>query len=103
MIVEQIRYYIEEQDKDETLLARREETRVRVELGLPPGHILVADPGPPEVPALVWQCIYEDESAMAAATAKLIGNAGYEAIRERLRALTLKVELELYTADEDGA
>ena len=47
MIVEQIRYYIEEQNKDETLTARREETRVRTELGLPPGHILVADPGPP--------------------------------------------------------
>ena len=101
MIIEQIRYYFDESDKEATLLARREESRVRAELGLPPGHILIADPIPTDGPGMVWQCIYEDESGMATATARLIGNAEYETSRDRLRALTIRVELELYTADED--
>lgn len=103
MIIEQIRYYFLQDRRDEIIQARREVTRVRRTVGIPPGHILVADPAPDEGPTLVWQCGYADESELGAADATLIGNAEYEAARERLNALVTRVELELYMTDEEDS
>jgi hypothetical protein len=99
MIIEQIRYFISEDYRDEILQLRREITRIRSQLGLPGGHILLADPTP-DSPTLVWQCGYEDETEMGLTEARLIGNAEYEAARNRLGELAARVELEIYMADE---
>lgn len=101
MIIEQIRYYFLQDQRDEILRARREVTRIRRTVGIPPGHILVADPAPEEGPTLVWQCGYTDESELGTADARLIGNEEYEAARERLNTLVTRVELELYMTDEE--
>jgi hypothetical protein len=101
MIIEQIRYFIHEENRDEVLETRRRVTRLRSQLGLPPGYILVADAMPDDAPALIWQCGYEHVAAMAAATTALMGNAEYEAARDRLGSLAVRVELELYMTDED--
>jgi hypothetical protein len=76
---------------------------MRRSLGLPPGHILVADDGPDEGPSLIWQCGYEDEGQLAAAEGALIGNPEYEEARGRLGTLVSRVELELYISDEEEA
>jgi hypothetical protein len=99
MIIEQIRYFISEDQKDEILQLRRQVTRIRSQLGLPGGRILLADPSP-DGPAFIWQCGYEDESEMGLTEARLIGNAEYEAARNRLGQLAARVELEIYMADE---
>ncbi len=101
MIVEQLRYYVNDQDREQLILARRQVNRVRSELGLPPGKILLADSGLEEGPSLIWQCSYEDESHMAAVEVSLIGNSEYEAARNRVSGLATRVELELYTFDEE--
>ncbi len=99
MIVEQIRYYIREEDRDSVLRARREVVRIRGQVGVPAGQILVADDGPEGGPALIWQCGYADEGEMGMAEAALIGHAEYEAAREELGTLVIRVELELYMND----
>lgn len=101
MIIEQIRYYIDEDYREQILLARREVNQVRDRLGLPTGLILIADASPEEGPALIWQCGYEDENEMVRVTEALMGNADYEAARDRLGALTERAEMELYVTDED--
>jgi hypothetical protein len=100
MIIEQIRYYTDEATLEQLLGIRREVGRLRQELGLPPGFVLIADPPPDDGPAMIWQCGYEDESEMGLAEAKLIGNTDYESARSRLAALAMRVELELYMSDE---
>ena len=102
MIVEQIRYYATDEDLDQVLEVRRAVGRVRGQLGLPPGQILLADPAPEDGPSLVWQCGYQDEGEMASVQAQLMGNAEYEAARERLGVLAVRVELELYTAEDEA-
>ncbi len=99
MIVEQIRYYIREEDRESVLRARREVVRIRSQVGVPAGQILVADDGPEGGPALIWQCGYADEGEMGMAEAALIGHAEYEAAREELGTLVIRVELELYMND----
>lgn len=99
MIIEQIRYFIREEDCETVLEARREVGRLRSGVGVPPGQILVADDGPEGGPTLIWQCGYVDEGEMGMAEAALIGNAEYERARERLGALVTRVELELYIDD----
>ena len=102
MIIEQIRYYISEENLDRAVQARREETGIREEMRLPAGRILVADPIPDEGPGLIWQCGYDDESDMAQSSSALIGNERYEAARALLGSLCSRVELELYmTIDEE--
>jgi len=101
MIVEQIRYYVKQDQLAETIRARREVSRIRGEAGVPPGQILLADP-PDEGPAIIWQCGYADESELGAADAALIGSAEYEKARGHLSALVNRVELELYMIDEDN-
>ena len=39
---------------------------------------------------------------MASVQAQLMGNAEYEAARERLGVLAVRVELELYTAEDEA-
>src|SRR5947209_2759356 len=100
MIIEQIRYFMAEDRMEEILEVRREVTRIRRELGLPSGQILVADPPPDDGPVLVWQCGYEDESELGAAQAALMGNPRYEEMRDRLGTPVARVELEIYAADD---
>lgn len=100
MIIEQIRYFIEEANRAEVLEVRREITRIRDAHGIPGGHILLAETDGDEGPYLVWQCGYADEAEMGMAETRLIGNAEYESARERLGQLITRVELELYTAEE---
>jgi hypothetical protein len=103
MIIEQIRYYVDGDEYDHLLQARREVTRIRQQHGVPAGLILIADPNPEDGPVVVWQCSYEDEGDMGTAEATLIGNADYEAARARLSDIVSRVELELYTPDEEEA
>jgi hypothetical protein len=102
MIVEQIRYFIGVNGRQELLRARRAMNGVRDRLGLPPGHILVADETVEESPGLIWQCAYADEGELATATNTLMGEADYEATRDQLAQLAVRIELELYTMDEEG-
>jgi hypothetical protein len=101
MIVEQFRYYADEEQREQILAARRAISRVRSQLGLPSGHILVADPAPEDGPFMIWQCSYEDEVTMAVAEATLAGSADYAAARDQLGRLTKRIEFEIYTADEE--
>ena len=101
MVIEQIRYFVDEDKREELVEVRREIDRFRTEAGMPPGHILLSDDTPSGGPTVVWQCGYEDEGQMGLADARLIGNADYEAARERLSSLVQRVELELYTSDEE--
>lgn len=101
MLIEQIRYFVDEERREEMLTIRREIDRFRAAAGMPPGRILVADDAPAGGPTVVWQCAYEDEGEMGLADVKLIGNAPYESARERLSALVERVELELYTSDDE--
>jgi hypothetical protein len=101
MLIEQIRYFVDEDKREELLVVRREIDRFRTEAGMPPGHILLSDDTPSGGPTVVWQCGYEDEGQMGLADAQLIGNAEYEAARERLASLVQRVELELYTSDDE--
>jgi hypothetical protein len=101
MLIEQIRYFVDEDKREELLIVRREIDRFRTEAGMPPGHILLSDDTPAGGPTIVWQCGYEDEGQMGMADAQLIGNAAYEAAREQLNSLVQRIELELYTSDED--
>lgn len=101
MVIEQIRYFVDEDKREDLLVVRREIDRYRVEAGMPPGHILVSDDTPAGGPTVVWQCGYEDEGQMGMADTQLIGHAEYEAARERLASLVQRVELELYTSDDE--
>ena len=101
MIVEQIRYFTTQVDRDTVLTARRAVNRVRASLGIPPGHTLLADADPDEGPTLIWQCVYEDEGQLAAAEGALMGDETYEAARSTLSRLAVRVELELYVSDEE--
>lgn len=102
MIIEQIRYFFTADDAAPLIEARRRVTRIRKDLGLPPGHILIADDGPQQGPVVVWQCGYEDESQMGMAETRLIGNPEYEEARTTLAGLVSQVEVELYLIDEDA-
>jgi hypothetical protein len=101
MLIEQIRYFVDEDNRDELVSVRREIDRFRTEAGMPSGQILLSDATPSGGPTVVWQCGYEDEGEMGLADARLIGNAEYEAARQRLASLVQRVELELYTTDDD--
>jgi hypothetical protein len=101
MLIEQIRYFVDEDNRGELVSVRREIDRFRTEAGMPPGQILLSDATPAGGPTVVWQCGYEDEGEMGLADARLIGNAEYEAARQRLASLVQRVELELYTTDDD--
>jgi hypothetical protein len=101
MLIEQIRYFVDEENRDELVSVRREIDRFRTEAGMPPGQILLSDATPSGGPTVVWQCGYEDEGEMGLADARLIGNAEYEAARQLLASLVQRVELELYTTDDD--
>ncbi|HZU11552.1 MAG TPA: hypothetical protein VFB58_01830 [Chloroflexota bacterium] len=101
MIVEQIRYYLAEENLEDFLAARRELSSLRARLDLPEGRSLIADPVPDEGPAVVWQCGYDDEGQMGLAEARLMGSEEYASARERINALVERVVLELYSADGD--
>lgn len=101
MIIEQIRYFVDEPYRDQLVDVRREIARIREGLGVPGGHILIADPPPDDGPCLVWQCAYSDEGELGYVETKLVGHAGYEEARERVAPLVTRVELELYTIDGD--
>ncbi len=100
MIVEQIRYFVDEDKRRELVETRRELDRIRQAAGMPAGRILLSDATPSGGPTVVWQCAYDDEGDMGLADAHLIGQADYEAARERLSGLVQRVELELYTSDD---
>ncbi|MGH2442363.1 MAG: hypothetical protein ACRDFX_04275 [Chloroflexota bacterium] len=98
MVIEQIRYFIELERRDEVVAARQSITHLRRNNGMPPGHILLADCEPDEGPCVVWQCGYVDEAQLGLGESQLIGNEEYEAARQRLTELEPRVEIELYTA-----
>jgi hypothetical protein len=100
MIIEQVRYFATAENVSAVVEARRSIDSVRGHLGLPVGHILVADPVPDDSPAVVWQCGYESETQLAMAEAAIGNSAEYHDARDRLGALTENVEIELYTIDE---
>jgi hypothetical protein len=100
MIVEQIRYFLSEENHDAVVTARRRVDLARNARGLPPGRILIADPVPEDGPAILWQCVYADDDEMAVASTSLIGNEDYEAARAQLAELIVRAELEVYTLDE---
>ena len=100
MIIEQVRYFATSENVAAVIEARRSIDEVRGDLGLPVGHILVADPVPEDSPAIVWQCGYESETQLALAEAAIGNSAEYHGARDRLGALTENVEIELYTIDE---
>lgn len=101
MIIEQVRYFVSVENRDQTLAARREIARLRRRLSLPPGRILLADPVPDDAPVLIWQCAYEDDAMMGAAEAALLGNPDYEAARTQLGGIVSRVEVEIYTSDDE--
>lgn len=100
MIVEQIRYFAAEDDVEELIRLRRNIDAVRQSLQLPPGRILIADPVVDDAPAVVWQCVYDDEGDLGEVEARLIGNETYEEARHHVADIVQRIELELYTADE---
>lgn len=103
MIIEQIRYYVDSENIEPLVEARRQVTLVRKQLGLPSGHILIADDSAEGRPRMVWQCGYRDESEMGMVETRLIGNPDYESARTQLVELATQVEVELYLIDdEDG-
>lgn len=101
MIIEQVRYYIATEKREPALEVRREQNKIRGRIGLSAGRMLIADPAPDDGPIMVWQCGYEDESAMALAEATLTAHAEYAAARDRLSTLVERVELELYSFDDE--
>ena len=100
MLIEQIRYFVDEDKRQDLLAVRREIDTYRTAAGMPPGQILLSDDTPAGGPTVVWQCSYRDEGEMGLADVHLIGHADYESARERLSTLVQRVELELYTLDE---
>jgi hypothetical protein len=102
MILEQIRYYVDDDNRDAFLQVRRDLSAIRGEVGIPVGHLLRADPVPEDGPFLLWQCTYEDEAEMGMAEMRLMQTPSYEAARTRLGALVARMELEFYTV-EDGS
>lgn len=100
MIVEQIRYFIDESGRDALLEARRRMGTAREEMGVPPGQILLADDGDDGAPCLLWQCLYDDEAEMGAAETHLLGHEAYEEARRRLGEIGGRVEIEIYVVDE---
>lgn len=101
MLIEQIRYFVGADKREDLLAVRREIDRFRIEAGMPPGLILLSDDTPSGGPTVVWQCSYEDEGEMGLTDVRLIGNEAYETARARLSSLVQRVELELYTSDDD--
>src|ERR1019366_8430788 len=102
MIIEQVRYYIDDEEAiDRAAGLRRDIDDVRRHLGLPGGGILVADPVPEDGPTLVWQCGYESDQALAWAETAISASEEYSALRDQLSAIVARIEIELYTADED--
>jgi hypothetical protein len=101
MLIEQIRYFFNDEARDEILDVRRQESRIREDMGLPRGVILLPDTAPDDEPMLAWQCGYEDESEMGAVEQALLGSDEYRAVRNRLGDLVTRVEMELYVTDEE--
>ncbi|HEX8919428.1 MAG TPA: hypothetical protein VF898_13060 [Chloroflexota bacterium] len=100
MFIEQIRYYVNEENRDAFVTARREIDDLRRTHGIPPGDIMVADVEADDGPSVVWQCGYENEEVMSGLTTRLMGNEAYEAARERLASLMERAEIEMYTLEE---
>jgi hypothetical protein len=100
MLIEQIQYFFKEDDRDEVLNVRRQESRIRDEMGLPPGVILLPDSAPGDEPMLAWQCGYEDETEMSSSEQALLGSDNYRTVRNRLGELVTRVEMELYVSDD---
>lgn len=101
MIVEQIRYYVAEDDCEALLVARRAISHAREARGIPSGHIFVADPVPDDGPAVISQCGYDDDTQMGMAESQLLGDPEYEQARVRLGELAVRIEWEIYTGDEE--
>lgn len=100
MLIEQIRYFLPPDSRDDVLALRRRIGDVRVNAGLPAGTILLADDDGDDCPQIVWQCAYADEAELGHVESQLIGNGEYEELRAKLGATGVKVALELYTVDE---
>jgi hypothetical protein len=101
MIVEQIRYFVREENREVLVEVRREIDSARERVGVPAGRILLADPVPDDAPAVIWQCGYPNDSSMGMAESSLIGDEAYEAARARLAGLVERIELEIYTTLDD--
>jgi hypothetical protein len=101
VLIEQMRYFFAEETREDILEVRRQESRIREAMGLPPGVILIPDASPDDEPMLAWQCGYEDESEMGAVEQALLGSDEYRDNRNRLADLVTRVEMELYVTDEE--
>lgn len=101
MLIEQVRYYFEEADRNEVLRVRRQESRIREQLEIAPGVILVPDAMPADEPMLAWQCGYQNEAEMGNAEQALLGSEEYETVRNRLAGLVTRVEMELFVVDDE--
>lgn len=102
MTVEQVRYWVADEDAVEPAVEfRRKIDPVRRQLGLPTGHIMVADPPPEDGPTIVWQGSYESEHSLAPAEAAISGNGEYSVARDLLSAVVVRTELALSTTADD--
>lgn len=101
MIIEQIRYFGPDEAAEEICRARREVDDIRVQLGLPRGLVMLADPVPDDSPAVVWQCAYETEGHLAVAESAIAGSQEYGTARDHLATLVQRTEIEVYTADSE--
>jgi hypothetical protein len=63
--------------------------------------LLIADPPPDDGPAVVWQCGYENEHMLSVAETAIAGSSEYASARDKLSTIVSKIEIELYTADEE--
>lgn len=100
MLIEQIRYHFEPESRADVLDALREMSRLRHQLRVAAGAILIPDETPADEPSIVWQCGYADEDEMSATETALLGSDEYESARHRMAAAAQRVEMELYVTDD---
>ncbi len=100
LIVETTSYHAKPGMTDAVLEMRRRGTRLRLELGLPPGRILVRDGA--SGPDVRWDCMFASRAAFEADLAARDASPEFALQRQRMGALLERFERHVMVEDQEA-